>query len=149
MLIICCNSNANNQPVNKNMQPFEIIFRTMPNMPCMGITYIITEKNISIDLDENKNTEAGKFNCTTTRSFQKDLEKTGELIQLGSMDLEGLEALPHEGCEGGVSHSITIKKEGKIKEIYYGGCTKQFDNNTKKIVRYINSQVPGKYKINL
>lgn len=64
----------------------------MPNLPCHGSAYTITDKNFTISFDEDKGSvdSSGnrKFDCIQKKVFQKDLAKTDQLMQLSSTDLD-------------------------------------------------------------
>ena len=139
---------------DKVLKPFEITFRISPNLYCTGKSYTITEKSFRIVADVRKpdvTDEEGytRPDCGTELVFEKNLPKSEALIRLGSMEPDDLEAIPHEVCEGGVSHVVTLKKNGKTKQIVYTGCAKRFDRETRNIAEFIDSRVPAKYRIDL
>lgn len=139
---------------DKVLKPFEITFRISPNLYCTGKSYIITEKSFRIVADVRKpdvTDEEGytRPDCGTELVFEKNLPKSEALIRLGSMEPDDLEAIPHEVCEGGVSHIVTLKKNGKTKQIVYTGCAKRFDRETMSIVKFINSHLPAKHRIDM
>lgn len=139
---------------DKVLKPFEITFRISPNLCCMGKSYTITEKSIRIVAGVRKpdiTDEEGynRIDCGVELVFEESLPKSEALIRLGSMEPDDLEAIPHEVCEGGVSHIVTLKKNGKTKQILYTGCAKRFDRETMSIVKFINSHVPAKHRIDI
>lgn len=143
-----------NSVKDKVLKPFEITFRISPNLYCTRKSYTITEKSIRIVADVRKpdvTDEEGytRPDCGSALVFEEKLPKSEALIHLSSIEPDDLEAISHEGCEGGVSHAVTLKKNGKTKQIVYTGCAKRFDPETKSIVKFINSRVPAKYHVDL
>ena len=104
--LISCKSGSEKD--NTVLQSFEITFRVSPNRYCTGASYTVTDKSIRVVADVRKPdlTDGEGYtrpNCGTELVFEDNLPKSEALIRLGSIEPDDLEAIPHEGCEGGIS----------------------------------------------
>ncbi len=144
-----CNANKNQniRGMEDSLQSFEIIMSQLPNLYCKYVTYTINNKKLIVTaatLDGEETNEQGlqRQKCVERAVFERSLSASDDLNKISRITTNQLEAIPNEVCEGGISYRITLKKAGKTKEIFYGGCAKSYDDYTKMIVQYINSQVP-------
>lgn len=154
LLGITCNNTHKKNPEIKDVIPFEIVFGIHTSKYCQWTKYTLTNKSLTIEIGERVKpftdpSGKQKTDCMPKIIHQQNIISSNELAQISTIVLDKWQASSNKECVGGITHNILFRKEGEKKEITYYGCAVEFDKNTKTIVKYINSQLPSKYQIDL